>query len=135
MQRERGARGTRERSSRRRTVAELLNAAQQATNERHRLESEREAKEKVRQEREAAAARAKYLEKLAGREPALWKRVNELIATRRPKSYEEAVVVLADLRDLSGHKDASDFGRRLELLRAEHAKKEMLIRQLQSAGL
>ena len=135
MRRERSARGGREVSFKRRTVAELLSAAEDAAAERRRLESERAATEKVRRERAAAAARAKYLEELAGMEPALWKRVGELVATKQPKSYDEAVVVLTDLRDLSARKDGSDFRGRLDVLRSEHAKKRTLIDRLQKAGL
>jgi hypothetical protein len=43
--------------------------------------------------------------------------------------------VLSDLRDLAARKDGSDFRRRLEALRAEHARKPTLIERLQKVGL
>jgi hypothetical protein len=122
-------------SSRRRTVAELLREAEHAAGERRRAEAENAAREKARREREAAAERVKHLDKLAGTEPALWKRVVELVATRQPKRYDEAVVLLTDLRDLAVRKDGDAFRWRLEALRVEHARKPRLIERLRKAGL
>jgi hypothetical protein len=120
---------------RRRTVAELLGEAERARDERRRVEAEKAAKERARVEREAANARVKHLDMLAGTERALWKRVDELVATKQPKRYEEAVVVLTDLRDLALRHGGADFARRLEALRTEHARKPTLIQRLESAGL
>jgi hypothetical protein len=64
-----------------------------------------------------------------------WNRVAALVATKQPKAYEEAVVVLADLRDLAARKDSADFHRRLRALRAEHVGKQAFIRRLRGAGL
>ncbi len=122
-------------SPRRRTVAELLRETEDTAGERRRAEAEKAAKEKARREREAAAARLKHLDKLAGTEPALWKRVVELVATKQPKRYDEAVVLLTDLRDLAVRKDGDAFRCRLEALRVEHARKPTLIERLQKAGL
>ena len=121
--------------SKRRTVAELLRAAEHAAEERRRVEAEQAARKAARREREAAAARIKHLDKLAGTEPALWKRVEELIATKQPKRYDEAIGLLADLRDLAARKDGADFRRRLEALRAEHARKPTLIERLRKVAL
>lgn len=41
----------------------------------------------TRREREAARARSKYLGDLARREPAVWKEIHDLIATKKPASY------------------------------------------------
>jgi hypothetical protein len=135
MRREREGDGAGKAPAKRRTVAKLLRAAEQAADERRRIEAEKAAKEKARREREAAAARTKHLDKLAGKEPALWKQVEELVATKQPKRYDEAVGLLIDLRDLAARKDGADFRRRLEALRAEHARKPTLIERLHKAGL
>ena len=119
----------------RRTVAELLHAAEHATEERRRVEAETAAEEKARRARAAAAARKKHLDEMAGTEPVLWKRVEELVATRQPKRYEDAVLVLTDLRDLAERTDESDFRRRLARLRGEHARKTTLIERLHKAGM
>ena len=121
--------------AKRRTVAELLRGAEQASGERRRVAAEQVAKEKARQERDAARARAKHLDQLTGKEPTLWKKVEGLIATKQPKSYDHAVEVLVDLRDLAARKDAADFRRHVEALRALHARKPTLIDRLHKAGL
>jgi hypothetical protein len=37
---------------------------------------------------------------LVGKEAELWSKIDQLIATKQPKRYEEAVSLLQDLRDL-----------------------------------
>lgn len=120
---------------RRRTAAELLRDAENAGEARRRLKAEKTAKENARREHEAAIARTQHLDKLAGRESTLWKQVEELIATKQPNRYDEALALLADLRDLAARNDGADFRRRLEALRGEHARKATLINRLHKAGL
>ncbi len=127
--------GAEEGKSKRRTAGELLRNAGHLAAERRRTEAETAAREKARREREAAAARARHLNRLSGREPTLWRQVNERIATRQPKSYDEAVKLLVDLRELSQRNHGTDFHLRLEALRHEHARKPSLIDRLDRAGL
>ena len=95
------ARHAGEPTAKRRTVIERLGEAERAAEERSRAAAEKAAKEKMRREREAAATRQKHLDKLAGTEPALWQRVEALVATKLPKRYDEALGLLTDLRDLA----------------------------------
>lgn len=118
-----------------RTVAELLHAGEQIADERRRIAAEKAAKEKDQRERAAARARAKHLDQLAGREPVLWTQVESLIATKQPKSYDRAVELLVDLRDIAARKDGADFRQRLEALRTAHERKPTLIDRLHKAGL
>jgi hypothetical protein len=119
----------------RRTVAELLRAAEDAAEQRRHVEAGKAVKEKARREHEAAAARVKHLDMLAATESDLWKRVEDLVATKQPKRYDEAVALLTDLRDLAARKNGADFHDRLEVLRAGHARKPTLIERLHKAGL
>ena len=119
----------------RRTGEQLLKRAADRTAQRQRAEKEAAAKAKLKRERAAAVARTKYLDGLGGREPALWMCVTELIATRQPNSYDEAVKLLLDLQALSARGDGAVFRRRLEALRAEHARKPSLIGRLDNRGL
>jgi hypothetical protein len=119
----------------RRTVAALLRASEQAAEERKRIAAEKAAREKAERERAAARARAAHLEQLAGREPVLWKKVDSLIATKQPKSYDHAMELLADLRDLAARKGEPGFRRHVEALRAAHRSKPTLIARLDKAGL
>ncbi len=136
MRRERGAdQGAGKAVAKRRTVSDLLRAAEQVAEERERIAAEKAAKEKARQEHEAARARAKHLGQLAGKEPMLWEKVKGLIATKQPKSYDHAVELLVDLRDLAARKDGGSFRQRVEELRVAHARKPTLIGRLHKAGL
>jgi single-stranded DNA-specific DHH superfamily exonuclease len=118
-----------------RTVSGLLRAAEAYAKERRRIEAEKRAEEKARRAREAAIARAKYLDGLVGREANLWADVEGLVATKLPKSYDQAVKLLLDLRDLDARGKEGDFRRRLETLRAAHARKPSFIERLGKAGL
>jgi hypothetical protein len=120
----------------RRTVSELLSAAKSRARERERREAERKAAEKAKLEREKAAARAKYLETLAGREKQVWEQVDELIRTTQPKNYDRAVNLLADLRELAAQRGREgEFDSALEQLRALHSSKPSLLRRLEEAGV
>jgi len=115
----------------RRTVTQLLDAARARAEERERRQAEREAAEKAKREQEQAAARAKYLETLAGREEQAWEQVNELIQTKQPKNYDQAVSLLVDLRELAvqGGRE-QEFKLALGQLRARHASKPSFLRRL-----
>jgi len=119
----------------RRTVRDLLDQAEQAAEERQRLNAERAAKEKARRAQEAAIARTKHLDAIAGNEPKLWKQVESLVATKQPKKYDFAVKLLVDLRDLAKRENSATFRRQLEELRTQHAGKPSLIERLRRGGL
>lgn len=76
-----------------------------------------------------------HLDRLAGQEPTLWKKVESLIAVRQPKSYDEAVALLTDLRDLAARRDGVGFRRQVETLRAAHGGKRALMARLEKVGL
>ncbi|MFG1914391.1 hypothetical protein [Micromonospora sp. NPDC048898] len=119
-----------------RTAGELFATAADLRAERERREAEQRDRERVRRERSAAAARQRHLDTLAVDHPAAWQRVDELIATKKPREYDSAVQLLVDLRDLSERDgDISSFRRRLAELRAVHARKPSLLERLNLAGL
>jgi hypothetical protein len=121
---------------RRRTVSELLSAAKSHAAERERREAERKAAQKAKLEREKAAARAQYLETVAGREKHAWDQVDELIRTTQPKNYDRAVNLLADLRELAAQRGREgEFNSALEQLRTLHSSKPSLLRRLEEAGV
>ena len=121
----------------RRTVGQLLAAAKAFTGQRECQEARRAAETKALQERQAALARGKHLDSLEGEESELWTKVEELVATKLPKSYDLAVQHLVDLRDLAVRKGAeTDFSKRLALLREAHSRKrQTFIRRLDEKGL
>lgn len=122
--------------TKRRTVGELLSTTEEHAEQQRRLAAKKAAEEKARHEREAAISRAKHLDEIAGREPKLWNEVENLIATKQPKSYDHAVKLLVDLRDLAVRKGKrEEFGARLDALRAAQARKPTFIERLRKAGL
>lgn len=123
-------------SEKARTVAQLLEAAKKRTEERHRHEAERAKRERVRREHEARAARERYLNDLAKRGEKAWDKVDQLIATKQPKKYDEAVTLLGDLRELAvrARKDHEVLGR-LRHIQMQHEGKPSFISRLRKAGL
>ena len=122
--------------SRRRSVGELLRSAEEHAQERRQLAAKKDAEEKARREREAAILRAKHLDKIAGREPELWNQVENLISTKQPKSYDSAVGLLVDLRDLAARKGKTNgFQARLDAIRVAHVRKSSLMERLRKARL
>src|SRR5919106_1991353 len=120
----------------RRTVGELLKAAERHAEERQRRETERAAQERARREQEAAEAREQYLAALAQREAEAWREVDALIATKQPGRYDDAVKLLKDLRDIAIRAgQQGEVEARLVRLREQHAKKPNLVARLQAAGL
>jgi hypothetical protein len=119
-----------------RTVEQLVASAEARAEARRREEAERQAREQARKQREQAAARAKYLDSLVGRDAALWESVTSLTAGTKQKEYDQAVPILVDLRDLAARRGTTDeFRGRLRALRNQHAKKPSLIARLDRAGL
>jgi hypothetical protein len=120
----------------RRSVAQLLAARDALAEEKRRNAAAKAARKRARLEREQAEARAKSLNELAQREPASWREVDQLIATKRPKEYDQAVALLVDLRDLaerSGRTD--DAAKRIRELRERHANKPSLLKRFEEKNL
>jgi hypothetical protein len=123
-------------SGARRSVRELLDAADRVRHAREEAEARKAEEARAQIQREAAAAQSRRLEVLATRIPATWTRIGELIQSRQEKSYAEAVQLLGDLKELDQRRRlVPDFGRRLADIRAIHARKRTFIEQLASQGL
>lgn len=122
--------------ARARTVGELLKAAEARAEERRRQQDERTALEKARREREAAEARERHLTALSKREREAWRELDALIATKQSKKYDEAIVLLRDLRDVCTRAGRqAEAATRIARLREEHAKKPSFIERIRKAGL
>ncbi|MEN8691277.1 MAG: hypothetical protein AB1Z20_14325 [Desulfobacterales bacterium] len=81
-------------------------------------------------------ARVNYLKSLAGREDSIWKKVDELIDSKQPAKYDEAVTLLVDLRDLykkTGEEKA--FGKKLKTICKNHHRKSTFLNRLKIGGL
>ena len=129
--------GTTSRSDgQRRTAAELLERARVLSDARRAKEAEERARKKARREREAAKKRRKHLQSLRGKEPTLWSEVHELIGTRQPKRYDDAVSLLQDLHDLAELQgDIGSFRMEMSVLHDEHQRKTTLVERFRKAKL
>ena len=82
----------------RRTAGQIKARAEIRSAERKRIEAEKKARDLARRKKEEAENRKKYLESLVNKEGILWNKVEELIATKQPKRYNEAVSLLRDFK-------------------------------------
>ncbi len=85
----------------RRTVGQLLEAAQERREHRARLAAEERERQRAKQERNAATARQHRLDALAREGDRAWQRVVAFVDARKVKDYDAAVSLLSELRDLS----------------------------------
>jgi hypothetical protein len=122
--------------AKRRTVSQLFAAREAIAEEKKRKAAEKAARDRARREKEQADARSKHLDALALRESKAWKQAEDLIATKRPKDYDEAVALLVDLRDLAARSGrTAEAESRIRDLRRLHANKPSLIRRLDEKKL
>jgi hypothetical protein len=130
--RETGGRNKSAMEEQRRTVGELLKAAEELTQEKEREAAVRAAAEKAREEKRLAAARNKYLGSLARKKDEIWLKIESLISTKQPGRYDEAVRLLVDLRDLAECMgESEDFLSLYHELCRKHEKKPSLLRKIQ----
>lgn len=120
----------------RRTAGEIIARAEILTEARKKKEAEQRARDKARREREKSEKRKKHLESLAGKESGLWVMVDDLIASRQPKGYDEAISLLLDLHDLADIQGrSSDFSLRMRALHSGHIRKTTLVDRIRKAKL
>ena len=116
-----------------RTVAALLSRADTIRKARQRVEADRRAHEQAKREHELAQRRTAYLDSLTGKEDELWRKVEQLVATKQPKRYAAAVGILNDLSELAErHGGRSDFSRKLNQLCVDHARKLTLVEKIRA---
>jgi hypothetical protein len=73
-----------------------------------------------------------HLDSLQGDIDNLWTQVEDLVASKKQKEYEEAIRKLIDLRDLSVRKgNQKEFGNKLDSLRERHLSKKAFQRVLE----
>jgi len=120
----------------RRTAGQIRARADSLSEARRKHEAEQRSRDKARREQEETEKRQKHLKSLAGKEEILWAKVEELIATKQPKRYDEAVSLLRDLRDLADLRDrTSDFSSYLNTLLTQHLRKGTLVDKVRRAKL
>ncbi|SIO59313.1 hypothetical protein SAMN05444166_6005 [Singulisphaera sp. GP187] len=120
----------------RRTVGQLLAARDEIVEAKRLTAAEKAAKERARKERERTEARTKHLDDLAGRESAAWQEVDDRIAAGQAKEYDQAVTLLADLRELAARTGrTAEVDAKIQALRQLHKKKPSLIKRFDTHKL
>lgn len=128
------SRGTAEPSTaaRRRSAAELLDAAHEVRSEQTRQQDQARAQARQAQQ----LARESHLDHLAENAEQAWQDVANLIGKKQPSPYDTAVTLLKDLREVHDRAGTpGEFARRLHDLREQHRGKSSLMRRLTDAGL
>jgi hypothetical protein len=119
-----------------RTAGQLLEAAQQRREHRAQLAAAERERQRAKQERNAAEARQRRLDALAGEGDSAWMRVVAFVDGRKVKEYDAAVSLLSKLRDLSdreGNREA--FTAKLRQLTQRYTNRPALLERLTRAGL
>ena len=117
-------------------MGELLTAGERVWAQRQAATRERESAERRLREQEAAAAKAKRLEALAGNPAKAWTQVDALIEAKRAKEYGAAVTLLEDLHALAVRDDdLAGFAVRMGRLRERNTRRPSLIDRFDRAQL
>ena len=91
---------------------------------------------KAREQRQATLAQQRKLEALVPREPEVWEEVESLVAEKKATSYDRAVGLLKDLRDLAHYRqDIESFRTRIVAMAHTYANRSALLRRLQDSQL
>ncbi|HEY5140565.1 MAG TPA: hypothetical protein VIJ25_14795 [Methylococcales bacterium] len=89
------------------------------------------------QEKQAAAvARRKYLEAIAPKSNALWQEVFKLVELKQAQSYDKAIALLKDLRDLAKYQEnLPAFHESIRQMQSKYSNRPGLLQRLQKANL
>ncbi|MGW1540879.1 hypothetical protein ACWCPM_11665 [Streptomyces sp. NPDC002309] len=119
-------------AARRRSAAELLDAAHEVRTEHTRQQEQARAQARRTEQR----ARESHLDHLAENTQQAWQDIAHLIGQQQPGPNDTAVTLLKDLREIHDRAGTPmEFTRRLDHLREQHRGKPSLMRRLTDAGL
>jgi hypothetical protein len=120
----------------RRTAGQIRERAEILAEEERKIEAEKQARDQARRRQEEIEKRKKHLKALSGKEEILWVKIEELIATKQMKRYDEAVSLLQDLRDLADLRGRnSDFSSHLNAVLTQHLRNGALMDRVRRAKL
>jgi len=118
-----------------RTVGELLEQAEAHAVARRNREAAERATLLRQQAAQRDADRQRRLDAIVGQERELWQQIEELVATCKPKAYDQAISLITDLRALAERTgDRAAWEARSSALRAEHYGKRAFVRRLDKVG-
>lgn len=119
-----------------RTAGELIAQGEIVSSEREAEEQRLEAEKRALREAAATRQRIKDLDALAARGEDPWNTVEELVSRKNSASYDEALKLLVDLRDLATRTATADaFARKVRQIVARHAKKLSFVQRVKKQKL
>ena len=109
----------------RRTIGEIIQKIEE-------IKQERENKAKIEREEK----QLKKLKTLEGQEFEIWAKVSQLISEKNTKAYDEAILLLQDLKELSIYKNCfNDFCEKIELIKKKYSRLSGLTSRINDAKL
>ena len=121
--------------SKQRAVGELLKEAEYMTQQRQRIQVEKATTEQAERQRLNRLAREKRLNEIAGRESILWNQIELFASEKKAASYDKAVELLIDLRDLAARGDRREFLLKFNALKQRHSSKSSFIGRLRNLDI
>lgn len=115
----------------RRTIGELLREAKNVREARVKREAEKAKAELAEQQRLHRIAREKRLNEIVGQEEKLWNQIESFASEKKAKSYDQALELLMDLRDLAEREKSTDFSIRFKTLKQRHSYKTAFMQRLE----
>lgn len=79
--------------------------------------------------------REKRLNEIKGREEKIWSQIELLASEKKAKSYDQAIELLIDLRDLAQREKSADFPARFNALKQRHSAKSSFIQRLKNISI
>ena len=116
----------------RRTVAELLQEAKGMRRSRQCREAEKAATDRAERQKLDRLVREKRLDEIVGRELLLWDQIESLIFEKKSSSYDRAIELLMDLRDLAARGGVHEFLVKVTALKQRHSAKSSFIGRLRN---
>jgi hypothetical protein len=117
-------------------VSILFAEGDRLRSQREELDAKRLAAARAEAAAKAAEERARHLADLGRREEMVWREVESNVAAKNRTSYDRAIGLLCDLRDLAVSKTTTkNFAERVAALRKKHAAKVSLLARLKKAEL
>jgi hypothetical protein len=92
-----------------RMVSELLKKAKYKTQQKQRIQAEKAAVNKAERQRLNRLVREKRLNEITGCESIVWNQIELFASEKKAASYDKAIELLIDLRDLAARGDHREF--------------------------
>ena len=118
-----------------RTVGELRRESENVRRARVQLEAEKAAIELAERQKAQRILREKRLNEIKGREEKIWNQIESLASEKKAKSYDQAIELLIDLRDLAHREKSADFPDRFNDLKQRHSAKSSFVQRLRNISV